>query len=269
MQFALRPSRVLRKLRNGETVYCTKTNLTDPRVCQIAASCGWDCIWGGMEHMPNDWFVIENQIMAAKCYDVDFLCRVARGSYSDYIRPLELDATGIMVPHVMSAEDARKVVQMTRFQPVGRRALDGGNTDGHFAQIPAVEYIEQANRERFLVLQIEDPEAVEELDDIAAVEGYDMLFFGPGDYSHALGVVGQLNHPKVVEARRQVAEAALKHGKFAATVGSVESVPELLEYGYKFINVSADVVALGRFWQQNAEALGITGSNKPVQSSPY
>ncbi len=67
---------------------------------------------------------------AAKVFDVDAIVRVPRGSYSDMIRPLELDAAGIMVPHVMSAEDARQVVRWTRFAPVGLRPLDGGNADG-------------------------------------------------------------------------------------------------------------------------------------------
>ena len=100
-----------------------------------------------MEHVPNDFSVIQNQILTAKAYDVDILCRVPRGSYSDHIRPLEMDAAGIMVPHVMSLDDAKRVVQMTRFHPIGRRAVDGGNADGAYCGIPFTDYIEQANRE--------------------------------------------------------------------------------------------------------------------------
>ena len=105
----VRKSNVLKKLRNGEIVISVKINLADPRVVEIAALCGYDCVWLGMEHIPNDWHTIENQIRAAKIHNVDTVVRVARGSYSDYIKPLEADASGIMVPHVMGLDDAKQI----------------------------------------------------------------------------------------------------------------------------------------------------------------
>jgi 4-hydroxy-2-oxoheptanedioate aldolase len=87
-----------------------------------------------------------------------------------------------MVPHLMSLEDAEKVVYYTKFHPVGRRPLNGGSTDGAFGMIPTIEYMRQANEERFVVVQIEDPEPMDQLDAIAALDGIDMLFFGLGDY---------------------------------------------------------------------------------------
>ncbi len=125
-----RPSRVLRKLRNGEIVSGTKLNLADPCNAEIAAMCGFDCIWLDMEHVLTDWITLENQIHLAKVYDVDVMVRVAKGPYSDYIRPLEADASGIMVTHLMSLEEAKKIVWQTRFHPTGRRPVDGGNQGG-------------------------------------------------------------------------------------------------------------------------------------------
>jgi 4-hydroxy-2-oxoheptanedioate aldolase len=108
---------------------------------------GFDCLWTDMEHVANDWSVIEKQILATKAYGSDLLVRVARGGYSDYTRPLELDDAGIMVPHIMSFEDAKKVVNMTRFHPFGRRPLDGGNADGVYCEIDILDYIKDANNE--------------------------------------------------------------------------------------------------------------------------
>ncbi len=264
MVFPMRRSRVLKKLRRGEVVKCFKLNLTDTRAVEIAARFGFDVVWTGMEHIPNDWSVIERQVLAAKAYDVDVVCRVARGSYSDYIRPLEMDVTGIMVPHVMNAEDAKRVVDMTKFKPIGNRAVDGGNADGGFTNVEFLEYLKTANSERFVILQIEDPEAIDNLEAIASVEGYEILLFGPGDYSCALGIPGQTNHPKVKEARRLVAKTALKHGKFAATVGSPKNYNELVDEGFTFINLGADVVGLSNYCRAIAQEVGITESNKPV-----
>ena len=243
----MRRSRVLEKLRRGLPVSSIKLNLDNARVAELAAMAGVDCLWLDMEHVAADWSVLEAQIYAAKAYDVDVMVRVARGSYSDYVRPLELDAAGIMVPHIMSLEDAKSVLRQTRFQPLGRRPLDGGNADGAYAQVGAKEYTAFANQNRFLMFQIEDPEPVPELDAIAALPGLDILFFGPGDFSHALGVPGDFTHPELVAARKRVAEAARAHGKFAGTT-ALGATPELLAMGYRFLGIGADVLGLGGYF---------------------
>jgi 4-hydroxy-2-oxoheptanedioate aldolase len=249
----IRPSRVLKKLRAGEIVCCFKMNLTCARVADLATALGFDCIWVDMEHTSVGWSDVEKIILAAKTHDADVMVRVARGSYSDYIRPLELDAAGIMVPHCMSVEDAKTVARTTRFHPLGRRPVDGGNADGVYCNVPFVDYLKQANEQRFIVIQIEDPEPLGELEQIAAVPGIDMLFFGPGDFSHAIGAPGEMNHPRVIEARKRVAEAALAQGKFAGTMGNSENLEELIEMGYRFINMGADVLGLNSYCRKLLE----------------
>ncbi len=243
----MRPSRVLAKLRSGEVVNCFKLNLADARAMEIAALAGFDCLWTDMEHVANDYSVIEKGIWAAKSQDVDVMVRVPRGSYSDYIRPLELDASGIMVPHLMGLADAKAVVRMTRFHPVGLRPVDGGNADGAYCGVEFVDYLKQANDQRFVVVQIEDPEPLEDLEAIAALPGIDMLFFGPGDFSHSIGAPGVWDHPRLLDARRRVAEVARAHGKFAGTVGSPANMDELVALGYRFLNLGADVVGLSQY----------------------
>ncbi|MFD0714195.1 HpcH/HpaI aldolase/citrate lyase family protein [Paenibacillus sp. GCM10027626] len=247
--YGMRPSRVLRKMRAGGTAVSIKLNLADARVAEIAARSGFDCIWTDMEHVPNDWSAIEKQILAAKAYDVDVVVRVARGSYSDYIRPLEMDATGIMVPHIMSVDDAKTVIRNTKFHPVGLRPLDGGNADGAYCGLELLPYLEQANDQRFNIFQIEDPEPLGQLDEILALPGLDMIFFGPGDFTQAIGEPGNFAHPLVAETRKRIAERAAFHGKFAGTVGSLDNFTELAGLGYQFISVGADVVALQQYFQ--------------------
>ncbi|MBP1993139.1 HpcH/HpaI aldolase family protein [Paenibacillus eucommiae] len=247
--YSMRPSRVLQKLRAGEVAYCTKLNLGDSRAAEIAAMSGFDCIWTDMEHVPNDWSVVEKQILAAKVHGVDTIVRVARGSYSDYIRPLEMDATGIMVPHIMSLADAKAVIRSTKFHPLGLRPVDGGNADGAYCNIDFLDYLSQANEQRFNVLQIEDVEALDELEAIIALPGLDMIFFGPGDFSQSIGAPGQMDHPLLLETRKKIAELALKHGKFAGTVGAVSNCEDLVAMGYSFISIGADVIALNQYYQ--------------------
>jgi 4-hydroxy-2-oxoheptanedioate aldolase len=250
----MRPSRLLERLQSGATVCSIKVNLNDSRVVELAGIAGFDCVWTDQEHVANDLGQIERQILAAKAYQIDIIVRVPRGSYSSLVWPLELDAGGIMVPHIMSLADARQVVNQTRFHPLGRRPVDGGNADGGFCAVPFLDYLEQANRQRLLIVQIEDPEPLAELDEIAALPGLDMLFFGPGDFSQAIGHPGVWDHPELVRARRLVAEAAVRHGKFAGTVGSPALMEELTSLGYRFINLGADVVGLGHYFADLVQA---------------
>src|SRR4051812_16462467 len=186
----MKPSRVLGKMRGGEPAFCFKINTGDARVAEIAAMSGVDCIWLDREHCPNDLRAIEDQIRACLLHGADAMVRVPRGSYSNLIWPLEMNATGIMVPHIMSAADAKQIAWQTRFHPIGRRPIDAGNADGAYCGIPIAEYCRAANVEKFIIVQIEDPEPLEELDAIAATPGLVMIFFGPGDFSHAIGAVG-------------------------------------------------------------------------------
>ena len=245
----MRKSRVLRQMRNGKVATCVKVNLADPRNVEIAAMCGFDCIWTDMEHVPNNFSTVEETVRAAKIYDVDVLTRVSKGCYSDLVRPLEADSTGIMVPHLMSLEEAKKIVYDTKFHPIGRRALDGGNADGKYCLVDSLDYIKEANEERFTVVQIEDPEPMAELEEICALPGIDMIFFGPADFTQGMGDPCNFANPKLDEARRLIAATARKHGKFAGTVGGPANFDALVEMGYTFISTGADVVALFTYYQ--------------------
>lgn len=269
-----RPSRVLQLLRDGQLPTTLKINLSDPRVIEAAALCGVDAVWLCQEHVPNDWLSLEHQIRAARIHNIDTLVRVGRGSYSDYVRPFEADATGIIVPHVGSEAEARQIVEWTRFHPVGKRALDGGNIDGQFCLVPTDEYLHHSNTERIIILQIESPEALENVEKIAAVPGFNGILFGPGDFSHRIGKAGQLDAPEVVAARKRVAAACKAHGKFAMTAGLIAPFPELVAEGYHVINIGADVVAVTSYVKQRLELVqghisSLPAGLKPAARSPY
>ncbi|MEW6306218.1 MAG: aldolase/citrate lyase family protein [Verrucomicrobiota bacterium] len=264
----LRASRILRELAEGRTPVCLKMNLGDPRIVELCGLAGASAVWICNEHVPNDWLNLENQIRAAKLYDLDTIVRVAKGSYSDYIKPFEADATAIMVPHVTTADEARDIVRMTRFQPLGRRPMDGGNVDGRYCQIPVKEYIDHSNRERLLIFQIESPEALANVEAIAAVPGFNALLFGPGDFSHLLGKPGKIHDPEVVAARQRVAAAARANGKFAMAPGMLASRAELEAEGYQVFNLAADVIGLGEYFnkrvQEFQQTAATAGSGTPV-----
>ena len=239
-----RRSRVLDLIRSGKKALSYKSNLTCPRVAELAGMYGFDALWICQEHVPTDHGTMENFIRAAKAYDMDTIVRVAKGSYSDYIRPLEADASAIMVPHLMSLDEAEYISRITHYKPVGRRPLDGGSTDGMFAQIDRREYMRFVNENRMVIVQIEDPEPLAELDKICQVPGIDMIFFGPGDFSHSIGDPFNFANPEIARVLKLVVDTAHKYGKFAGTV-SVPSMKECFALGYDLVNCGADVGAIG------------------------
>ncbi|MBQ2741874.1 MAG: hypothetical protein IJF32_03635, partial [Oscillospiraceae bacterium] len=150
----------------------------------------------------------------------------------------------IMVPHVMSKKDAEEVAYYTKFHPIGRRPLDGGNSDGMYCLMDLPEYFKYSNEQKLTIVQIEDIEAYEQIEEIASVSGIDMLFFGPADFAHSLGLAHNMGNEKICEARKRVAEVARRHGKLAGTVGSTANMEELYNMGYRLVSVGADVIAL-------------------------
>lgn len=246
-------SKMAEKLRNDELVTCTKLNVPTMAAAEIAAYAGFDCIWIDMEHVPSDYQEVMSALLAAKARGAETMVRVPRGCYSNLIRPLEMDAAAIMVPHCMSKKDAEEIAHYTKFQPIGRRPIDGGNGDGMYCLMGTDDYLKYSNEQKLTIIQIEDYEAYDELEEICSVPGIDMIFFGPADFAHSLGLAHDMGNPKIAEARRRVAEVARKHGKFAGTVGSTANLKELYDMGYRFVSMGADVIALGQYFTKIAQ----------------
>lgn len=239
-----RKNRIIEKLKADALVTSLKVNCTDSIPVEIACMCGVDCIWLDMEHCAADYNEIGKQILAAKAHGAEVIVRTPRGAYSNVTRPLELDASGVMVPHVMGLEDAKQVVYYTKFHPIGRRPIDGGNADGKYGLLSVEDYIRYSNEEKLTIIQIEDIEALEQVEEIAKLDGIDMLFFGPADFSQSIGEPTNIGNERTLAAKRKVAEVARANGKFAGTVGDPSNVKQLYDMGYRFINLGADVDGL-------------------------
>ena len=262
----MRKSKVLEKLKRNEPVICGKTNLGHPWIVEIFGMIGYDCVWLCAEHCPMSFWDIDNCVRAGKIHDMDILVRVDNSGYANTIKPLELDATGIMHPHCMNAEEAREVVQKTRFMPVGRRPIDGGNIDGMFCSTTPKEYTAAANANKFVSVQIEDKEAIEHIDSIVAVDNIDFIYVGPGDLSHSLGSVGDMGHPEVQKTFEKVAEACKKHGKAWGTSVSKDTVRTYYDMGARFFGFGADVIAMRDYLKAGRDEIlaQLPGSPSPT-----
>ena len=232
---------VVRKLKKREPILSVKVNFKSPAIVEMMGMMGFDCLWICNEHIYHDDSTIDHMTLAARAGGMDTMLRRNMSGYEQALLPLEMGVNGFMVPRVTSVDYIKRVVDYVKFPPKGRRGLDGVNADSDFGLIPLDEYLKRSNEQTFIIAQIEDEEAVDLVDDIAAVEGVDILFVGPADLSVSLGVPGQLQHEKVSKVLAQVGEACEKHGKCAGTPAiSPEYSESLRGKGYRFFTAGGD-----------------------------
>ncbi|MFO0875867.1 MAG: aldolase/citrate lyase family protein [Gemmataceae bacterium] len=243
----MRTSVVKTKLARNEPVLVVCLHFTDGSLYEMTSLLGFDCIWMDLEHHGYSVETATNLMRAARVGGSDIVARPAKGEFMRMGRLLEMGATGIMYPRCDSAEEAAEVVKWAKFAPLGRRGADGANADMPYLMMPAAEYVKAANEQTFVVVQLEDADAVARADEIAAVPGVDVLFFGPGDFSILSGFPGQMDHPAIAQAMEKISQAARRAGKhWGMPCFSVEHGQRLLQMGARFIAHGADIVLLKR-----------------------
>lgn len=222
----MRTSKTLQRFRGGELARCANLGNFIPPYVAHAARAGFDCIWLDLEHRAFEPRELQVLLAHFRLYDIDCLLRPPTLEKTGLYRYLEEGATGLMIPHVSTAERARQLVQATKFPPVGDRGLDNAGFDSDYRIEPNnLAYVEWANRETFLVVQIETPEAVENVEEIAAVPGVDALFVGPGDLGLRYRLGGDESGERLEAAFERVAAACRAHGvAWGCPVGSPEEL---------------------------------------------
>ena len=252
-------SQVRQRLARGETVFCAKACYHDPEVVELIGRFGFDGIWICLEHKQVDPAALYALLQACRLAGTDAIVRLKPSNYSQVISLLEAGAPGLMLPRVRTVDEVREIVAAMKFPPLGRRGFDGVHADADFGLAAPADYMAHANRETFLVVQVEEPEVVPHLDAIAALSGVDVLFVGPADLSNALGVFGNWDSPAVLKIIEAVAAAARRHGKVAGIPCQPEAVPRYRDMGYGFFNVVSDYGCLARGLKQTAAELAGLG----------
>jgi 4-hydroxy-2-oxoheptanedioate aldolase len=237
----MQKSNVREKLSRGEPVHAVKLAYQDPAIYEMAGLMGFDCAWICNEHIGIDPSKMDSIIRACRASGMDSMIRVKPGDYRDILHVLEMGAKGIMLPRVMSVAEVKKVVADMKFFPQGRRGADGVNAEADFGLVPFADYLRLANEKNFLMIQVEDPEAVEIIEQLAEIDGVDIIFVGPGDLSVNYGIPGQLDDPRILKVCERVAAACKKNGKAAGIpAGTPERVRRFMDMGYSFICKGSD-----------------------------
>jgi len=229
-----------RRVLGGETLFGLFLDLSSPASAELSGRAGYDWLLVDLEHGAGTEADLPAMLMAVESSGAAAMVRTQSGERIRIGRALDQGATGIMIPRMQSAAEVAEAVTYLRYPPTGMRGVAlrtrgaGLGTVGHAD-------VGQINDRIVGIVQIESVGALREVDAIAATDGVDVLFVGPADLSHSLGVPGQFGSKLYLEALATVVEACRAHGKSPGILlYDLALVPRHLESGFRFMGIGAD-----------------------------
>jgi len=230
-----------RRIHAGETLFGAWVGLGSPAAAELLGRAGFDWLVIDLEHGAATESELLAHLTAVEVTGAAALVRPQSGERLRMGRALDLGAEGLVVPRLDTAEQAREAVTFLRYPPAGQRGvalLTRGarlGSVGH-ADVPSL------NDDIVGIIQIETPSALEQADEIAAIDGVDVLFVGPADLSHSLGIAGQFGNDSYLAALARVVAACRAHGKAAGILlYDPASFAPHLEMGFTFVGLGADL----------------------------
>ncbi|WAH60661.1 aldolase/citrate lyase family protein [Pseudomonas silvicola] len=242
-------SRVMRK----EPVVGTFCGIVNASAVELTSTCGFDFLCIDAEHSPIDRAAAEGMIRAADVRGVPAIVRVPGLNAEAIASVLDSGAKGVLVPRVGTAEQALAAVKATRYPPYGERGVGPGRAAAYGASIG--EYLGKAHDELLLAIQIETAEGLQNIEEIAAVEGIDVIFIGPGDLSVSLNAMGPENAARLNQAITTIIEVSERAGKVTGMFRmSADDVNDWRGFGVSFFVVASDTMFLAAGAQATVNA---------------
>ena len=258
----LTPNRVKSRLKQGQVCYGTMLRtLASVHAVPLAASCGWDFVILDTEHCDFDTVQIAALALVGRYEEeLTLLIRVPDKEYHLMARTLDLGVDGLILPRVDTPRQVAEIIRSTKYRPMGERGASISTVCTRFRSVSGPEYLEWANRELLNVIQIESEEAVNRVDELVAPEGIDAVLIGPFDLSQSLGIPGQLSHPRMQEAYREVIRGCDQHGVAPGVhLQTIEEVGQWVGEGMRFVTFQYDSKLLqeaSRGWLKQLRKIG-------------
>ncbi|GAA4409516.1 2,4-dihydroxyhept-2-ene-1,7-dioic acid aldolase [Advenella faeciporci] len=231
-------------LRQGKPQIGLWLGLADPYAAEAVAGTGFDWLLIDGEHAPNDLRQTLAQLQAVAPYPVHPVARPVSGDTALIKQLLDIGAQTLLVPMVETAEQAKQIVQATRYPPVGIRGVGSSLArSSRWSQID--NYLHQADAQICVLVQVETKKGLENLQAITNVEGVDGVFFGPADLSASMGHLGDPLHPAVQQAIIDGIKTVCQSGKAPGILMSNQTLArQYLELGARFVAVGVDTSLL-------------------------
>jgi 2-keto-3-deoxy-L-rhamnonate aldolase RhmA len=228
------------RIHAGETLFGTFLGLGSPTAAELCARAGFDWVIIDLEHGAGTEADLVASLLAVSTTPTAALVRPQSGERIRVGRALDHGAHGVMIPRIDVPEQAREAISFIRFPPDGVRGL-ALSTRGAGLGERAHADVRTINQHLVGIIQIESPSAVEHAEEIASIDGVDVLFVGPADLSHSLGIPGQFDHPDYLAAIDRVVAAADGQGKATGILlRDAVALPRHLELGFRFVGIGSD-----------------------------
>lgn len=228
-----------KKLAEHHAVYGLWVTLESPAITEIAVHCGLDWIVVDAEHGHLDWHNIAEHVRACVRSNTVALVRVSHIDEGIIKRVLDIGADGIVVPHIESATDWRRALSYARYPPAGIRGI-GAERATKWGSAFA-EHVADANEHLMTIPIIESVKGGEHIDEIIAVEGTEIVFFGPADYSASAGYAGEWEGKGIAETINSIKNKIIAAGKNCGVMArSQDDLKNRYQQGFRMLSVGAD-----------------------------
>jgi len=224
------------KLQAGQPALGCSIMIPSPQAVEMIAHCGFDWVLIDLEHGTIDLETAEVMIMAAEASSITPIARPRSNRKEDITSLMDRGAMGVQVPHVNTAQDARRAVAAVKFGPGDRRGLAAGTRPDSYGLAKSMEaFVERSNAETLVCVQLEHTTAIRNVHEILAVEGVDVFFIGPSDLSQSMGFPGNANAEPVKAAIEETLRKIIGTGKIPGMPASTETVAAVLTTGAKYV----------------------------------
>ena len=246
------------KLRNNEAVVGTMiTTFDNPELAKILKVCGFDFFVVDCEHGHFDYSAVGNICLVAREAGIPAVVRIPEVRREIVLKYMEMGATGLLLPNCDTVEQATALVEYSKYFPMGNRGVSLLRQHTGYEKIDsATEYMKQCNEENVLMIQVESPTSVENLDKIMSIDGIDSAFVGPNDLSQSMGIMGQYDNPRFIEAVEYVITTAKAKGKYSGIhMMSVPTLQPWLDKGMTFSLLGNDLIFMMNAAKENLSKL--------------
>jgi 4-hydroxy-2-oxoheptanedioate aldolase len=200
----VRENRVKKVIASGGLALGTYVGLPDPQIVEIIGLAGYDAAFIDMEHTTWDLSTISEMIKSADLVGVTSVVRVPGNDENLILRLLDMGAEGIIIPHIEGLEGAKRAVDAVRYPPLGARGAAGSSRAARFGTVNWETHVNTSNKEILLSVMCEDEKGISEMEQIAALDGIDLVSIGPTDFSEYMGI----RDPKDTRLRQRLNELA-------------------------------------------------------------
>jgi 4-hydroxy-2-oxoheptanedioate aldolase len=240
-----RANRLKSELKAGRTQFGTWSMLSSPSVINVIGNSGLDFVIIDLEHAPTSFETAEMQLYAAEAAGCTPIIRLGEGSDPTILHALDIGAQAVLVSQVATPEEALRISRASKYFPDGNRGLSPYTRNHGYSDVNLTEKLRKANEEMFVGVLVEGEAGIANLEKIARTPGLDMIYLGIFDISQAVGVPGDVRHPKVIKMVRDCVRVIEGQGLAAGSVAPDREYLKLLhEAGFRFLSYRVDSAVL-------------------------